>query len=89
MNIINLISVPTFWGYPCVELSLLLLEEGVCYDQCVDKGHSKGLLTKLLLVFALLHFVLKAKPACYSRYILIFYFWILILYDENDIFWGC
>ena len=38
-NIINLISVLTIWWCPCVESSLLL-EEGVCYDQCV-------LLTKL------------------------------------------
>ena len=32
-NIINLILVLTIWLYPCVELSLVLLEEGVCYDQ--------------------------------------------------------
>ena len=32
-NIINLISVLTIWSCPCVELSLVLLEEGVCYDQ--------------------------------------------------------
>ena len=50
-NIINLISVLTIWWYPCVESSLVLLEDGVCYDQCV-------LLTKLL-AFALLHFVLQ------------------------------
>ena len=34
-NIINLISVLTTWGCPFVESSLVLLEEGVCYDQCV------------------------------------------------------
>ena len=34
-NIINLISVLTIWWYLCVESSLVLLEEGVCYDQCV------------------------------------------------------
>ena len=34
-NIINLISVLTIWWCPCVELSLVLLEEGVCYDQCI------------------------------------------------------
>ena len=33
-NIINLSSVLTIWWCPCVELSLVLLEEGVCYDQC-------------------------------------------------------
>ena len=34
-NIINLISVLIIWWCPCVESSLLLLEEGVCYDQCI------------------------------------------------------
>ena len=34
-NIINLISVLTIWWCPCVESSLLLLEDSVCYDQCV------------------------------------------------------
>ena len=32
-NIINLISVLIIWWYPCVDSSLVLLEEGVCYDQ--------------------------------------------------------
>ena len=34
-NIINLISVLIIWWCSCVESSLVLLEEGVCYDQCV------------------------------------------------------
>ena len=34
-NIINLILVLTIWGFLLVESSLVLLEEGVCYDQCV------------------------------------------------------
>ena len=34
-NTINLILVLTIWWCPCVESSLVLLEEGVCYDQCV------------------------------------------------------
>ena len=34
-NIINLILVLTLWWCPCVESSLVLLEEGVCDDQCV------------------------------------------------------
>ena len=34
-NIINLISVLTISWCSCVESSLLLLEEGVCYDQCI------------------------------------------------------
>jgi len=36
MNIINLISVLTIWWWcPCVESSLVLFEESVCYDQCI------------------------------------------------------
>ena len=34
-NIINLISVLTIWWCLCVESSLVLLEEGVCYNQWV------------------------------------------------------
>ena len=34
-NIISLILVLTIWWCPCVESSLVLLEEAVCYDQCV------------------------------------------------------
>ena len=34
-NVINLISVLTIYWCPCVESSLALLEEGVCYDQCI------------------------------------------------------
>ena len=52
-NVINLISVLTIWWCPCVESSLVLLEEGVCYDQC--------LLLAKLLAFALLHFVLQGR----------------------------
>ena len=52
-NIINLILVLTIWWCPCVEYSPVLLEEGVCYDQCV-------LLAKLLS-FALLHSVLQGE----------------------------
>ena len=33
-HIINLISVLTIWWCPCV-VSLVFLEEGVCYDQCI------------------------------------------------------
>ena len=52
-NRINLISVLTIWWCPCVESSLVLLEEGVCYDQCI--------LCKALLAFALLHSVLQGQ----------------------------
>ena len=53
-NIISLISVLTIWWGQCVESSLMLLEESVCYDQGV-------LLAKLLLAFALLHSVLQGQ----------------------------
>ena len=34
-DIFNLILVLTIWWCPCVKSSLVLLEEGVCYDQCI------------------------------------------------------
>ena len=34
-NIINLILVLTIWLCPCVELSLVLLEDSVFYELCV------------------------------------------------------
>ena len=42
-----------------------------------------------LLAFALLHFVLQAKLACYSRDLLTSYFCITVPCDEKDIFSGC
>ena len=42
-NIINLISVLTIWWCPCVESSPVLLEEGVCYHQCVLLAKMNGL----------------------------------------------
>ena len=44
--------------------------------------HSLG---KTLLVFALLHSVLQAKFACYSRCFLTLYFCIPVPYNEKDI----
>ena len=52
-NIIKVISVFAVWWCPCVESSFVLLEEGVCYDQCV-------FLAKLL-AFALLHSILQGQ----------------------------
>ena len=80
-NIISLISVLTIWWCPCVESSLVLWEEGVCYYQCV-------LLAKLhyLLPCFILHS--KDKFACYSRCFLTSYFCIPVPYNEKDIFWG-
>ena len=37
-NIISLILVLTIWWCPCVESSVVLLKEGICYDQCVLLG---------------------------------------------------
>ena len=42
-NITNLISVSTIWWCPCVQFSLVLLQEGVCYDQCVLLANSISL----------------------------------------------
>ena len=39
-NIISLISVLTIWWCPCVESSLVLLEEGVCYDHSSPLPHN-------------------------------------------------
>ena len=50
-NIVSLISRLTIWLCPCVESSSVLLEEGVCYDQCIP----------LAKLFALLHFVLQGQ----------------------------
>ena len=40
-NIVSLISVLTIWWCPCLESSLMLLEEGVCYDHwCIRPNSS-------------------------------------------------
>ena len=78
-NIINLILLLTIWWCPCVESSLVLLEEGVCYDQCV-------LLAKLDQPLPCFILYSKAKFACYSRCFLTSYFCIPVPYNEKDIF---
>ena len=70
-NIINLISVLIIWWRPFVESSLVLLEEGVCYDQCI-------LLARLCEPLPCFILYSKAKLACYSRCLLISYFCIPI-----------
>ena len=77
-NMISLFGVDRLWC-PCVESSFVLLEEGVCYDQCV-------LLAKLYLSLPCLILYSKAKFACYSRYFLTSYFCIPVPYNEKDIF---
>ena len=80
-NIINLISVLTICWWPRVESSPVLLEEGVCYDQCVPLAK--------LLAFARFIPYSKAKFACFSRCFLTSYFCIPVPYNEKDIFFGC
>ena len=72
-----LILVLTIWWYPRVGSSLGLLEKGVWCDQCV-------LLTKLCWFCFILYS--KGKWACYSGYLLTFYFCISIPCDEKNIF---
>ena len=76
-NVISLISVLTIWWCPCVESSLVLLEEGIFYDQCV-------LLAKLYLPFPCFILYSQAKFACCSRCFLTSYFCIPVLYNEED-----
>ena len=72
-NIINLISVVTIWWCPCVESSLVLLDEGVCYDQCI-------LLAELYEPLLCFIEYSKAKFACYPRCFLTSYFCIPVPY---------
>ena len=80
-NIISLISILTIWWCPCVESSLVLLEEGVCYNQCILLAEPYYPLPCFILYS-------KAKFACYSRCFLTSYFCIPVTYNEKDIFWG-
>ena len=81
-NTINLISVWPIWWCPCVESSLVLLQEGVCYDQWV-------LLTKGCQPLPCFILYSKEKLVCYSRYLLTAYCCIPVPYDVMDIFgWG-
>ena len=79
-NIINLILVLTIWWCPCVESSLVLLEEGVCSDQWV-------LLAKLYSPLPCFILYSKVKFACYSRYFFCTsYFCIPVPYNWKEIF---
>ena len=80
-NIISLILVLTMWWCPCVESSLVFLEEGVCYDQCV-------LLAKLYEPLPCFILYSKTKFVCYSRCFLTSYFCIPVPYNEKDVFFG-
>ena len=76
-NIINMISVLTIWICPHVESSLVLLEEGVCYDQCI-------FLAKFY-VFVLLHSSFQGQICLYSRCFLTSFFFIPVPYNEKGI----
>ena len=81
-NIISLISVLTIWWCPCAESYLVLLEEGVFYDQCV-------LLAKLCWPLPCFIFYPKVKVACSSWYLLTSYICILVPCDEENNFFWC
>ena len=74
-NIINGILVLTIWWCPCVESSLVLLEKGVCYDQCI-------FLAKLYQSLPCFILYSKAKFAYYSRCFLTSYFCIPVPYES-------
>ena len=78
-NIINLILVLTIWWCPYVESSFELLEEDVCYDQCI-------LLAKLYWPLPCFILYSKAKYTCCYRYFFTSYFCISVPYNEKDIF---
>ena len=80
-TIINLILVLTIWWCPCVESSLVLLEEGVFYDQCI-------LLATLFQLLPCFILYSKAKVASYSRCLVTSYFCIPVRFDEKYIFFG-
>ena len=60
----------------------MLLEVGVCYDQCI-------LLEKLYERLPCFILYSKAKFAYYSKCFLTSYFCIPVLYNEKDIFFVC
>ena len=77
-NIINLILVLTIWWCPCVESFLVLLEDGVCYDQCVLLANSISLCPAS---FCTLRPNLPVTPC-----ILTSYFCFPVPYNEKAIF---
>ena len=77
--IINLILALTIWWCPCVESSLVLLKEGVCYDQCI--------LLAMLHSFSLLHSVLQGQ-ICLLLQVFLDFLCIPVHYNEKEIFWG-
>ena len=74
----NLILALTIWWCPCVDLFPCVVGRGFLLLSICSLG-------KTQLAFSLLHFVLQARLACYSRYLLTSYFGILVHCDEKDI----
>ena len=64
----------TIWWCPCVESSLVLLEKGICYDECI-------LLAKLV-TFTLLHFVLQGQICLLLKVSLDF-----LLFHSSPLWW--
>ena len=80
-NTIKLILILAIWWCPCVESFLVLLEESVCYDQCI-------LLAKLYWPLPCFILYSKAKFACYSKCFLTSYFCIPVPNNEKGhLFW--
>ena len=77
-----MISVLIIWLCLYVELSLVLLEKGICYDQCV-------LLAKLCQPLSCFILYPKAKLSCYFRHLLTSYFCIPVSYNERTSFFWC
>ena len=85
-NIINQILALTIWWCPCVESSLALLEDGVCYDQCVLLAELslcpasfllQGQICLLLQVF--LYFLLSTcHPGILRHLIQVFFFFFFL-----------
>ena len=63
-NIINLIWVLTIWWCPCVEFSLVLLEEGVCYWFLLV--HCSSVCSVSYGITTLFHWVLVCTRFCLS-----------------------
>ena len=78
-NIINLILILTMWWHPCVESSLVLLEEGVCLTSAFSWQNSVSLdllrfvlqdQTGLLLQVFLDSLLLHSSPLWWKGYLL-------------------
>ena len=74
-RVMSKVGANYIWWCPCVESSLVLLEKGVCYDQCILLTNSFSLCPASF-----------CTPRPYSRYLLTSYFCIPVPCDEKDLF---